>query len=453
MFSSTRDGRVTAPGGGEARPHRPAVSSRGSAGSREPGRTGLSATLPCGAPTGARQEGRRHPGGRTPPPRPVVQPPGAALTGDGLGVASASARAPSGDRQSPGGSQTRRPREPGGHLPLLGPGVGEPAALRPRPLADRKPRLASAHRGRKLVPETGASSRPQRRCRGEERRGRWGPGPQVLPQASAGPGVRPPGPAVTPAGERSSPCPVPGQWCGRGGPGHAASRGSRGPRGIVPGPAPARGAALHGASGALPGELGRPGPGPAGLASRGPRRPLPAGGAGSVSSQGSASDVHRSGTETVRAPGHWCAFQSLEKPTPGRGLTCQAAVRGVPAGPAVGSWAPGRAVTPSPCRREPRGLSAARGPRGSRRAPGAGLPPRPPLPAPPRVLRPPGARLPRRRERCPLPRASSQAAGRWGAAPQGAPAWCPHVCSEVTGTWTGLSKLKSCPDHRGHSDP
>lgn len=64
-----------------------------------------------------------------------------------------------------------------------------------------------------------------------------------------------------------------------------------------------------------------------------------------------------------------------------------------------------------------------------------------------------GASLPRRRERCPLPRASSQAAGCRGAAPQGAPAWCPHVCSEVTGTWTGLSKLKSCPDHRGHSDP
>lgn len=174
----------------------------------------------------------------TPRPRPVVQPPGAALTGDGLGVASASARAPSGDRQSPGGLQTRRPREPGGHLPLLGPGVGEPAALRPRPLADRKPRLASAHRGRKLVPETGASSRPQRRCRGEERHGRWGPGPQVLPQASAGPGARPPGPAVTPAGERSSPCPARGAVVWAGWPWPRREQGQQGPQGDRPRPGP-----------------------------------------------------------------------------------------------------------------------------------------------------------------------------------------------------------------------
>lgn len=245
------------------------------------------------------------------------------------------------------------------------------------------------------MPKTGASSRPQRRCPGEERRGRWGPGPQVLPQASAGPGARPPGPAVTPAGERSSPLPCAG-GSGVGGVAPATQRaGAAGAPGGSSQARPRREAPPCTEHLVLcRGSRGGPAGAPAGLASRGPRRPLPAGGAGSVSSHRSASDVHRSGTETVRAPGHWCAVRSLEKPTPGRGLTCQAAMRGLPAGPAVGSWAPGRAVTPSPCRREPRGLSAARGPRGSRRAPGAGSSPRPPLPAPPRVLRPPGPACP-----------------------------------------------------------
>lgn len=192
------------------------------------------------------------------------------------------------------------------------------------------------------MPETGASSRPQRRCRGEERRGHWGPGPQVLPQASAGPGARPPGPAVTPAGERSSPRPARGAVVWAGWPWPRSEQGQQGSQAWL------WREALPCTEHLVLCQASRGGPAraPAGLASRGPRRALPAGGAGSVSSHRSASDVHHSGTETVRAPGHWCAVRSLEKPTPGRGLTCQAAVRG--GCPRDRRWEAGPPDEPSP---------------------------------------------------------------------------------------------------------